>query len=148
LTVLYIQVLLYLHSRRIKKASCTNKTDRYDKTEILLKVLFTTITLTLTRIKQKFICIFTIYCIYKQSDWPKRAITCIYHIIKYSWHRVAHLWPVMCFLISPMPRHISKNLIRLVWLLTTSWTLLIWIHVKIPQALISYIYLFTIYVYP
>ena len=32
---------------------------------------------------------------YEQSDWSKKVITRIYHIIKYSWHRVTHMWHVM-----------------------------------------------------
>ena len=41
---------------------------------------------------------------YKQIDWSKKVITHIYHIIKYSWHRVTCLCPVIFHL-----WHISKG---------------------------------------
>ena len=35
---------------------------------------------------------------YEQSDRSKKILTYIYHIIKYSWHKVTCMWPVMWFL--------------------------------------------------
>ena len=32
---------------------------------------------------------------YEQSDWSKKGILRIYHIIRYSWHRNTRMWPVM-----------------------------------------------------
>jgi hypothetical protein len=46
------------------------------------------------RYNLKLIC----FVCYIQSDWSKKLITRIYHIFKYSWHRVTCMWPVWWFL--------------------------------------------------
>jgi hypothetical protein len=112
----------------------TNKTDSHDNGEQLLKMALNTITLTLFWVFQD-ICVMplgghmrlTLY--HDQWKWQLRdyerihKLLCmlrticlagkdyisIYHIIKYSWHKVTHLWPIMRF--PQTPHHdISVNM--------------------------------------
>lgn len=39
------------------------------------------------------------FACFEDFDWPKKTvIICIYHILKYSWLKVTHMWPVTGFL--------------------------------------------------
>jgi hypothetical protein len=37
------------------------------------------------------------FACYVQSGLVEKGHNCIYHIIIYSWHKIAHMWPIMGF---------------------------------------------------
>ena len=66
---------------------------------------------------------------YEQSDWLKKVIPHIYHIIKYSWHGVTQMWPVMWFLQIPkavtcQSRGVSKScdFNHIIFILVYAWS--------------------------
>ena len=78
--------------QRSSLVSSTNKTDRHDITEIVLKVTLNTITQTFCR-DGGFHYLFTTNTLIGRNKLTTR----IYHIIKYLWHNVTRVWSVMWF---------------------------------------------------